>query len=62
MNIDYIYILDVKNFIFQAIHENCNISNLEGYDHDEFSDKITLCNDMMKDAIGNNDRFMFKHK
>ena len=44
------------SYVTQAIHENCNISNLDGYDHDGFSDKITLCNDMMKDAIDNNDR------
>merc|ERR1712179_340432 len=39
-----------------AIEKSCNISNLEGYDKEGVGEKITLCQDMMKDAIANNKR------
>jgi len=37
-----------------AIEQSCNISNLEGYNKDEVAENITICQDMMEDAIAAN--------
>ena len=37
----------------KAIEAACNVSKLEGYDKDAYSENITLCRDMMNDAIAN---------
>merc|ERR1712025_849272 len=39
-----------------AIHAACNISNLEGYDQDGHAENMTICRNLKKEAIGNNDR------
>merc|ERR1719339_218396 len=39
-----------------AIEQSCNISNLEGYNKDEVAENITICQDMMEDAIAANKR------
>merc|ERR1711971_628874 len=36
------------------IEQSCNISNLEGYNKDEVAENITICQDMMEDAIAAN--------
>ena len=45
--------ITISDHLLKAIEAACNVSKLEGYDKDAYSENITLCRDMMNDAIAN---------